>query len=219
MDRTIKVTGKAKLSVAPDTINVVISLESKHEQYIDAVNASSRIMEELQTSIVSIGYDKEDLKTSSFYINPHYENVNDNGIWRNILDGYEYCSELVMTIPNDNDRLSKLITCLTSTSVEPRIDLRYTVENQEIIREKLLESAILDCANKAKVMAKAAGVTLGEIINMEHTGGNSDICSQPVSLYRSKASDMSANVSLEINANNIELEDSATVIWEINGAL
>lgn len=216
MDRTIKVTGRGKTSVTPDMVKVIVTLESKHDNYVDAVTASSELTKELQNRISNIGFNPEELKTSSFNIQPYYDSVNEDGIWRNRLMGYEFRSELVITIENDNKRLSEVITAVTATSGEPRVDIRYEIKDKEQVRERLLTMAVEDSLKKAKVIASSSGVILGDIISVDYSWSDNEIYNQPVALYRSKASCDGGTMSLDISAEDIVIEDQVTVMWEIN---
>ena len=77
MERTIRVTGKGKISVKPDTIRLNISLEDTFREYENTLKNSAENVEILKDIIERLGYRRQDLKTLYFNINTEYESYQD----------------------------------------------------------------------------------------------------------------------------------------------
>ena len=73
MDRTLRVTGKGSLSLAPDTIELLITLEGKDFQYEKALELSAKATSALRAVLEDAGFDGKELKTTSFNVNTEYE--------------------------------------------------------------------------------------------------------------------------------------------------
>ena len=73
MERTIRVTGKGKISVKPDTIRLHISLEETFREYDETMEHSTASVELLKDLIERLGYDRKDLKTLYFHIDTEDE--------------------------------------------------------------------------------------------------------------------------------------------------
>lgn len=73
MERTIRVTGKGKLSVKPDMIRLRISIEGIYEEYDETLRKSSDCVEILKDLIEKMGYERKELKTLYFNIDTEYE--------------------------------------------------------------------------------------------------------------------------------------------------
>ena len=58
MERTIKVTGKGKLLVKPDTIRLIMKLEGMQEEYDKAMAKSATMTEELKDMFLKLGFEK-----------------------------------------------------------------------------------------------------------------------------------------------------------------
>ena len=56
MERTIRVTGKGKLSVKPDMIRLRINIEGMYEEYDETLRKSSDCVEILKDLIEKLGY-------------------------------------------------------------------------------------------------------------------------------------------------------------------
>ena len=105
MEKTIKVTGKGKVSVKLDWIRLSIKLEEVYEKYKEALQQSSKQTEQLKLCFETIGFLKEDLKTLLFHINAQYENYQDKkSIWKKKFVGYD------INIEPDNIEVSDTVT-------------------------------------------------------------------------------------------------------------
>jgi len=89
-DRVIKVKGRGKVSVPPDTIEINMILTTVKPTYEEAMNAASRDLDELRKCLSSAGFDKRDIKTTNFRVDTKYENITDpNGNYKRVFVGYE----------------------------------------------------------------------------------------------------------------------------------
>ena len=83
--RTIQVTGKANLVVAPDQTKVTMTLENIKQSYADTIKKCSVDLKEVKRAIKSSGLDPKKLKTSKFYVNPSYDEYYDEKIFPVVL--------------------------------------------------------------------------------------------------------------------------------------
>ena len=77
MERTIRVTGKGKISVAPDMIRLLITQSSVERSYEGAIRESADRKNELNAALSRSDFKKEDLKTLYFDVNTEYESYQD----------------------------------------------------------------------------------------------------------------------------------------------
>jgi len=94
MDRTIKVTGKGKISVAPDMIRLLITQTKTEKTYEAAVKASAAQKKTITDAFEKLGFKKEDLKTLSFAVAAQYEGYEaKDKSWKQRLVGYRLLTE------------------------------------------------------------------------------------------------------------------------------
>lgn len=218
MERTIRVIGKGKLSVAPDMIRLQLNLEDRKKKYEDALKASAEQTEQLKEAILPLGFEGKQLKTVFFNIDTEYESYETKEhIWKNRLAGYRFQHNLKLEFALDHERLGKVLYALGQSKVQPELHLAYAIANPEQSRNELLKQAIADAKVKAEVLAKAAGVKLGAIAGIEYSYGSADFAVRPVNrLMAPKA--MAAGMdsySISMEPEEIKAEDDVTVIWEI----
>ena len=214
MERTISVKGKGKISVKPDTIKIAITAESSYWNYDETIEQSARCTRILRDAMQNAGLDPKNLKTSYFLINTKYESYRDeNDDYKEKFAGYEYHHLTYIQFENDNKILGKVLYELAHCDVKVKFDINYTVKDKEKVKNDLLEKAVKDSTTKAKVLAKASGVKLKEILNIDYSWGEIDIYSSPMDdLMVCKAA---STYDIDIEADDIDVQDTVTITWTI----
>ena len=207
MERTIRVTGRGKINVKPDTIELNIFVSKVYPEYAEAMEASAEMTEVLKAAAERAGFDPRDLKTTGFSINMNYEGVYDEkGNWKNKFDA-------------DNVKLGKMLWELSDCGADAEISINHTVKDPEPIRNELLAKAVKDSHTKAEVLAAASGVSLGDIISVDYSWGEMQIYNRTVDNLtfgsNSKISMTEESFDMDIEADDIHIRDTVTVIWEI----
>ena len=220
MDRLLKVTGKGKISVKPDTIRILITQTAIKKKYEDAVRESADAKAEITDGLAKLGFDKKDLKTLHFDVNTEYEGYEaKDHSWKQRLVGYRYTHRMKLEFPSDNERLGRVLTLLASCGGAPEFTIQYTIADQEKAKNGLLAKAVEDSRAKAEVLSAAAGVKLGEIVTIDYSWGEGDIVSPPMrnmALRECKASGaMDNGIAFDIEADDIDITDTVTVVWSL----
>ena len=214
MERTIRVKGKGKISVKPDTIKIAITAESSYWNYDETIEQSARCTRILRDAMQNAGLDPKNLKTSYFLINTKYESYRDeNGDYKEKFAGYEYHHLTYIQFDNDNKILGKVLYELAHCDVEVNFDIKYTVKDKEKVKNDLLEKAVEDATTKANVLAKASGVKLKEILNIDYTWGEVKISSEPKIDWMMSKEESSYDIDIE--AEDIDVQDTVTITWTI----
>ena len=220
MERTIRVTGRGKMNVKPDTIELNIFVSKVYPEYAEAMEASAEMTEVLKAAAERAGFDPRDLKTTGFSINMNYEGVYDEkGNWKNKFAGYRYDHNLALRFDADNVKLGKMLWELSDCGADAEISINHTVTDPEPIRNELLAKAVKDSRTKAEVLAAASGVSLGDIISVDYSWGEMQIYNRTVDNLtfgsNSKISMTEESFDMDIEADDIHIRDTVTVIWEI----
>ena len=220
MDRTIKVTGKGRVSVAPDMIRLHITQSETEKTYETAVKASAEQKKTITDAFSKLGFKKEDLKTLSFDVSAQYESYQARDkSWKQRLVGYRFVHNMKLEFPRDNELLGKALGTMAAIKGEPEFSIQYFVKDVEAVKNKLLANAVKDSSEKAGALTKAAGVKLGEIVHIDYSWGEMDISIAPVAPMMLRSAKMPVgecnSVSIDIEADDIKVEDTVTIVWEI----
>ena len=220
--RTIRVTGKGRLKVKPDTTRITISLEGTWPEYGETLRHSSQDTERLKDVLSAFGFERSDLKTLNFNVETEYESYKDKGTYKQRLIGYKFTHMMKVEFPSDNDRLGKVLYALANCPLKPEFRLSYTVSDPEAAKNDLLGKAVTDAKEKASVLTQAAGVTLKDIQSIDYSWGEIDFEYRPMNrmlmadeyLARPMAAE-SPSYDMDIEPDDIEVSDTVTVLWEI----
>ncbi|MDU3125077.1 MAG: SIMPL domain-containing protein [Finegoldia magna] len=214
MERTIRVKGKGKISVKPDTIKITIKAEGLRWNYDETIEQSTQDTRILRDALKNAGLDPKNLKTTHFSIDSKYKSYHDkNNDYKEKFVGYEYEHRTYIKFENDNKILGKVLYELAHCDVKVNFDIKYTVKDKEKVKNDLLEKAVEDSTTKANVLAKASGVKLKEILNIDYSWGEIDIYSSPMDDLM--VCEAKSSYDIDIEADDIDVQDTVTITWTI----
>ena len=218
MGRNIRVTGKGKLSVKPDTICLAIEVQGVFPDYEKTIKESADQTKVLRESLEKSGLSGKELKTKHFSIQAEYESYRDkHDDYKKRFVGYKFEHHTEIRFPNDNKQLGRTLYELSQCSVEVEFTISYTVSNPEDVKNELLKKAVEDSKTKAEILAKSAGVNLGEIERIDYSWGELQIVSRPIDKFMGKPMlfEAEASYDIDIEADAIDVDDTVTIEWEL----
>lgn len=216
MNRLITVKGKGNVKVKPDLIIITMSLESHKLEYDKTMELATDSVNALQESICSIGFDKKDLKTTSFNIRTHYENYQDkDNNYKSKFDGYLCEQGLKLEFDFNMVTLSKLITAISKASVDPKLDIQFSVKDKDAVNEELLVSATKMARSKAEILTKSSKVTLGDLVSINYNWDELHLISPTRYEMDNKLMSLSRSFAPNIEPDDIDVSDTVTFVWEI----
>ncbi len=216
--KTITIKGVGSASARPDCITILLNLEAKSKSYDEAMNSSAEKIIKLQDAITSLGFKKEDLKTTSFNVRTEYENQRDeNGSYHSIFAGYVCAYSLKLSFDFDNKRLAEVLRAITESKVSPELSIAFTLKDATAINEALLESATQNARRKAEILAKASGATLGELVSIDYNWGELSVISPTRYSLSNDCMPLMASYKAapEIEPEDISIKDSVTFVWAL----
>lgn len=157
------VQGVGKVTVAPDIAKINIGIQEQGtilKQVQDSVNKKSQ---DLTNQIKKLGIDAKDIKTTSYYIYPQTDYTTPT----QRITGYQVSTDYEITI-RDFTKINELITSATSFGANSIGGINFDLSDN-LKKEKLQEArnlAVTEAKDKAEGLAKAAGISLGKIVNV-----------------------------------------------------
>lgn len=214
--RTIRVTGKGQLKLAPDTTRITITLSEVQKAYADTLERSAKDTETLRDALEPLGFARAALKTLLFDVDAEYESYREHGEYRQRMIGYRYRHELKLEFPSDNALLGKVLYALAHAPVDPEFHISYTVKDREAAKNRLLEAAVADAKAKAAVLAEASGVAIKELLTIDYSRTEIEFISRPMNrMLTCKAESADGAYNLDIEPDDIEVSDTVSMWWRI----
>lgn len=216
MERTIRVKGKGKISVKPDMIRLDITANEVCKEYDEVIEKSALCIKKIKETVKRAGLSGKEIKTVKFDVDSKYESYRDkNGNYKSRLVGFQYTQNLYIKFPNDNSQLGKILYELSRCDISVEFSIKHTVKDITAVKNELLVNAVQDSKNKAEILSKASGVALGDIINIDYSWGEIEIYSEPIQKYCLAESTISEPYNIDIEADDIDVQDTVTIVWEI----
>ncbi len=222
MDRTITINGIGNVKIKPDYVKIYLELTAESPIYSDALILGNKQIQDLKKALLSVHINEDDIKTESFDVsaeNKYIEKYNEltrEKTSKRVFSHYECSQSIVIGIDFDNQVLNNVLNAITKSVSNPVINFNFTIKDEHAIKDELLIKATSDALKKAKLFCMASNVKLGKLLKIDYSWGTLNI----VSKTRYKRSDiyeserfMSANISF--NPMDIETDDTATFVWEI----
>ena len=211
MSRTLKVTGQATVSEKPDTFVISFPIEILNYNYSKAINNLNEKVNILRKVLIDNDLDSLILKTYSFSVNRETE-WNSDLKERKFL-GYKASHHTRIELPIDKELMNKLLNDFTSKVQDIDFRVSFILKDTKSFIEDLLQKAIANAKSTAKIIAKASGVKLKEIINIDYSFNQ-------IHFIESDSSIEIDNMCMSECAPDIEPEDveankSVTITWLI----
>ncbi len=211
--RTIRVQGRAVVSGERDLVILRFSLNSKAMSYGTSLESMYKRVEMLRQELESVGVDRTKLKTSNLSVSPHFESVKD----KYVFSGYVASQNMKLELPMDRQHLNQVLDGVTDSKSGAEMRISFGLRDESALRQRALEEAVANARKNAETLANAAGVKLGKLLQVDY--GWSEV------YFRSELEESSgllianqgASDAPNIEPEGARLEDSVTMIWEMDG--
>ena len=209
--KTIQVKGFSRILVAPDQIEVSITIRESHEQYVVVRENEKKRAEAIRATLALNEIDPQQLKSKSFSIEPDYETQYDgHGNTTSKFIGFVCWHTMSLYLDMDMGFLGKVVEAICSCEAEPELNILFKIKEPGVHSKDLLEQAVLDAKNRARILAKAAGVDLHSVLHIEYTGETSHT---PIRMLGE--THVGAYNSFMNEPKHIELNEEVLMIWAI----
>ena len=146
---TISVSGSATASSEPDTLIVVLGVDSEAKTANESLSQNSNSLNAVISSLTNSGISEDDIQTSNFRIYPLYDFSDSKD--KQILIGYRVSNKL--SIQTDKiDSAGNVIDIAVSSGANrvDNISFQLSDEKSQKISDDLISNAILDATQKAE---------------------------------------------------------------------
>lgn len=213
----ITVTGRGSIHVVPDVTRIEIQVKGVFPDYkgaYDKAKESSswmvKILEYNQLSgklCKTIRMDISDHLVSQYDEDDHYIGQ--------IPKGYDLDMRMKVDIGIDNKMTNNLVRGVGKFIEGAQINIGYTVQDPRPVQLKMLERAVKDAKEKAGIMAKAAGCSLGNVEEIQYGQQELHVYTQARNIHSNKEAMASTSDSLDISPEDLVFSDNVTVVFEL----
>jgi hypothetical protein len=222
MDRRITVKGIGHVTATPDYVIINMTIDAVNKKYEKAVEEATEKINTLSDKLVKAGFDKDSLKTVDYKVNVNTEfRTNRKGATEQIRNGYTCVHRMKLAFDFNNEKLSNAINAVTTCLSDPRLNIVFTVKDEEAVKDELLKSAGANARRRAEILCQSAGGKLGNLVTVSYNWNEISIMSptrfdntiDTAELY--DCATMPNIAPQSIQPDDINLTDNALFVWEI----
>lgn len=202
-NRTIEVSGTAKQSIAADMATFTFAVNVRGQDLVELKTDVDSKTAGLVTLCKQLGIAKKDISSAEVSIHPQY-----NQQTRTLL-GYSVSRTVKVTL-RDLANYTELMNGAIAAGVNTVGRIMLDVESRDELQRRALASAVADARNKADILAKSAGVTVGEVMALRETAVGSGV--EP---YRFAERAVSASARGAFEPGEISLTTTVSVKYAI----
>ena len=177
----ISVSGEANMSVAPDEAQINGGVTSEAKTAREASDANNAAMGKVLLALKGAGIEEKDYQTSRLSLQPQYP-PNPIRTGPATISGYRASNRVTIRV-RDVTKVAGVIDVLVGAGANEIGGIHFVVTQASRLLDDVREKAVADARRKAEIYAKAAGVTLGEPLNISEEGASRRFRG-PVSRFR-----------------------------------
>ena len=179
---TISFTGHGEVTAVPDIANVYFTIRKEAKTVKDAQAAVAVVEKAALDLLKNNNILEKDVKTSNASFNPKYEYKYETRTMmpctqyscppnpgKNVISGYEAYESITVKIRNTDDA-GKIIQDLGTIGVTELNGPNFAIDDEDALKAEVRKKAIDEAKEKAKVLAKDLGVSLGRISSFNESG-------------------------------------------------
>ena len=161
-EQTISVSGSATASSNPDTLIIVLGVESESKTANESLSQNYNSLNSVTSALSNSGISEDDIQTSNFSIYPLYDSIKDSdGNWQQILNGYRVSN--ILSIHTEKINFAGNIIDAAVSSGANRVDnVSFQLSDDKL--QKISDDLIADAINDATQKAEKALVPLKQKI-------------------------------------------------------
>lgn len=158
------VSGEGKVTVVPDTGIVDLGVSSNRSTVKEAQNEANTVISNISKALRELGIDAKDIKTSNYSVYPQYDYTSGSA---GRITGYQVNVNLNVTV-REMDKLNDAVDLATNNGANTVGGVQLTVDEtkRKELMQEARDAAVKEAKTKAESLAKAAGISLGKIVNV-----------------------------------------------------
>lgn len=158
-ERTINITGTAKVTASNDIAMTTIGYSNIDQDVAKAQAENKKVMDKVYADLKQMGIQEKDLQTN-YSIYPEYDYTQKGSV----LKGYRVNSNLTVKI-RDLNKISDVLGLAGKYGANQVTGLSFTIDDTENLKNEARTKALADAKRKAVLLANQLGVAIGEVVS------------------------------------------------------
>lgn len=195
-DAIITVTGVGTVEMVPDMATLSLGVTEQAEQAADAMTATSGAVAAVLDRLEQAGISLLDVQTDQLSLQPVWSDYNSDS---RRITGFTATNMLTVRV-RDLDGLGRVLDLVISDGANRFNGLSFGLQDPKPAQDAARAEAVADAMDRARQLAVAAGVTLGDIRSISEQSGVARPMMMEMALSRAAADVPIAQGELSISA-------------------
>jgi uncharacterized protein len=165
--REIVVTGEGRVEVAPDMATVTGGVETTAETAAAALQQNTQAMQAVIAAVTDAGVAREAMQTTQIGLFPRYGDRN-TGAEEPVVIGYTARNMLRVEVRRIGE-LGSVLDAMAGAGANRMEGISFEISEPRVHLDAAREAAVADARDKAELLARAAGVSVGEVLSIRET--------------------------------------------------
>jgi uncharacterized protein YggE len=164
---TIRVSGESTVQAKPDQAEIEIGVVTQAPTGQAAATQNAQKQDAVLAEMRKVLGPRAEIKTISYSLSPNYRYPKEGG--QPTISGYT-ASNVVQVKTPDLPQVGRIIDMATQSGANNVQALRFTLKDDQPVRNQALREAALQAKGKAEALAAALGVKIVRILQVEEGG-------------------------------------------------
>ncbi len=205
--RTLTVTGNGEIKVDPDRASIYIGVHTEDPDAKAAVSKNTAQTTQVIDALKAMGIDPKDIQTSNYSVYPQQNYGPDNQV-----KGTTFMVDNTVNVTvRDLNKLGDILSEAANVGANNISGIQFDLSNKDTAMNDARSQAIAQGKQIATEMAKAAGVTLGEIQSMSFSGG----VPSPIFMSKDAFAREAAAPAVPVSPGQIDISADVTIVFAI----
>jgi uncharacterized protein YggE len=166
--RTLTMTGSGQVKAAPDEAKFSTGVVAQAGTAREALAANSRAMAAVIQALKRQGVSDKAIQTANLALNPQYQGCKPDAACQPKITGYEVSNTLSVT--TEFAKAGVVLDALVASGANQIGGISFAIHDPKPLLATARAEAVKDAIDKATTYAKAAGVSLGQILSIQDEG-------------------------------------------------
>lgn len=201
--------GDGTVRAAPDMATITLGVETRNESASVAARENAQLMNETVNALLGAGIKREDIQTTQYSISTYTQDLSlESRVPVNTTRPIFMVTNQVTVRTNNTTNIGPVLDAAIASGSNSIQGISFDIRDPKPQMDAALKDAVADARRKAEVVASAAGVKIGKVL--EISGG-----------YSFVSSGSTKNYALEVAAptpvlpGQVEVTASVSVTYEI----
>ena len=202
---TITVTGSAVVTLEADYAQVSVGVSTSAKTVDEASKQNAKAIHTVIEALKAAGVKEDDIATSNYSVHAEYDYSSLGG---QKLSGYNVTNQLNVVI-RDMEHIGATLDKATAAGANNIYNIQFLSTKADEAQDEATTYAVQDAMRRAKLLAEAAGLQLGNIVSIsDSTGGYAVVT-------RSYKSTLDAAAGNSILPDDASVSANVTIVFEL----